>query len=188
MPSKKATRVRAPGPLRAKRKIGVMSALGPKVITVLVLVVLAGGLMLAAHERRASKATFEGNASMAADSASASASPAPAKTTPPVSDAGNAAREATVPTVQAPVTTIAGCLERDGDAFRLKDTSGADAPKTRSWKSGFIKKSTSSVDVFDRSKALGLSSRIGQRVSVTGTLVDRALQARSVRRIASSCN
>src|SRR5438552_2533587 len=33
--------------------------------------------------------------------------------------------------------TITGCLEKHGDGFQLKDTSGADAPKARSWKSGF---------------------------------------------------
>jgi hypothetical protein len=33
----------------------------------------------------------------------------------------------------APVT-ITGCLEVDNDTFRIKDTSGADAPTSRSWK------------------------------------------------------
>ena len=89
-------------------------------------------------------------------------------------------------TTPAPVT-IAGCLERDDETFRLKDTSGADAPRSRSWKSAFLKKGSAPVDVVDASKRLKLTNHVGQRVSVTGTLSDGEMQIRSLRRIAASC-
>src|SRR5438445_12949903 len=34
--------------------------------------------------------------------------------------------------------TITGCLERDAEKFRLKDTAGDNAPRARSRKSGFL--------------------------------------------------
>jgi len=86
----------------------------------------------------------------------------------------------------APVT-IAGCLERDDETFRLKDTSGEDAPRSRSWKSAFLKKGSAPVEVVDASKRLKLTNHVGQRVSVTGTLSDGEMQIRSLRRIAASC-
>src|ERR1700741_5366750 len=45
--------------------------------------------------------------------------------------------------------TIEGCLVQDNETFRLKNTSGEDAPKGRSWKSGFIKKSSKTIELLD---------------------------------------
>ena len=89
-------------------------------------------------------------------------------------------------TAAAPVT-IAGCLERDDDTFRLKDTLGADAPKSRSWKSGFLKKSSASITIVDAPTRLNLANHVGQRVSVTGMLEDGQMRVRSMRRVAASC-
>lgn len=88
---------------------------------------------------------------------------------------------------QSALVTITGCLERDDETFRLKDTAGADAPRSRSWKSGFLKKRNSSVEVTDASNRLRLNNHVGERISVTGTLEDKELQVRSLRRVASSC-
>jgi len=88
----------------------------------------------------------------------------------------------------APPVTITGCLERDADSFRLKNTSGADAPKARSWKSGFLKKGSASVDLVNPPKKLRLSDHVGERVSLTGVMVDRDMQVRSLHRVAPSCN
>ena len=85
------------------------------------------------------------------------------------------------------MTTVSGCLDRSDESFRLKDTSGADAPKARSWKSGFLRKSAASIDVVDATHRLRLANHVGQRVSLTGTLEDRSMQARSLQRIAGSC-
>ena len=84
--------------------------------------------------------------------------------------------------------TITGCLERDDKTFRLKDALGEDAPKSRSWKSGFLKKSPASIEVVDASHSLKLPNHVGQRVSVTGVIVDREIQVRSLHRVAASCN
>lgn len=86
------------------------------------------------------------------------------------------------------VITITGCLALDQDTIRLKDTSGADAPKSRSWRSGFLKKRPAAVELVDASHALALTSYAGQRVAATGTLMERTMQVRSVHRVTASCN
>jgi hypothetical protein len=83
--------------------------------------------------------------------------------------------------------TITGCLERADETFRLKDTAGVDAPKSRSWKSGFLKKGSASIEVVDAANRLRLPDHVGRRVSVTGTLVDREMRVRSLQRVAASC-
>ena len=87
----------------------------------------------------------------------------------------------------APVT-ITGCLERADESFRLKDTTGANVPTSRSWKSGFLKKRSASVDLVDKGNRVKLADHVGRRVSVTGTLVDREMQVRSLQRLAPSCS
>lgn len=87
----------------------------------------------------------------------------------------------------APVT-ITGCLERDEHTFRLKDTSGVDAPKSRSWRFGFFKKSTLSIELVDATPSLKLAEHVGQRVAATGVLMNRELRARSLQPVAASCN
>lgn len=94
----------------------------------------------------------------------------------------------TGPAQKSSPVTITGCLEGAGDGFRLKDANGTDAPKARSWKSGFLKKSSPSIEVVDAANRLQLPTHVGQRVSVTGVLVDREMKARSLKRIATSCN
>jgi hypothetical protein len=84
--------------------------------------------------------------------------------------------------------SITGCLERDADTFRLENTTGADAPKSRSWKSGFLKRRSVSIEVVDAANRLQLPNQVGQRVSVMGVLVDREMRARSLQRVAGSCD
>jgi hypothetical protein len=99
---------------------------------------------------------------------------------PPVS-----AKPESTPSV-APVT-IMGCLEQVDNGFRLKNTEGADAPKARSWKSGFLKRTSPRIDIVDASRRWNLPGHVGQRVSVTGTLVDREIHIQSLSRVSSSC-
>ena len=110
---------------------------------------------------------------------------APSTSTAKSSARQAAGQQAAVP--QAPVT-ITGCLEQDDETFRLKNTTGEQAPKARSWKSGFLKKNPASIEVVDASNRMQLPSHVGQRVVVTGMLVDREMQVRSLRRVATSCN
>lgn len=84
--------------------------------------------------------------------------------------------------------TITGCLANDDDTFVLKDTSGADAPKSRSWRSGFLKKRAATIELFDATNALRLPSYVGQRVAATGLLVNHEMRAHSVQRVAASCS
>lgn len=86
------------------------------------------------------------------------------------------------------MVTVTGCLEQEKDqTFRLKDTEGINAPKSRSWKSGFIKKSSSTIEVTDSSNRLRLGSQAGHRVSVTGVILDKEMQARSLQRVGDTC-
>jgi hypothetical protein len=102
----------------------------------------------------------------------------------PATSAATAPSEAVDPVSSV---TITGCLERSDEAFRLMDTAGARLPKARNWKSGFLKKSTASVEVVAAANRVNLSNHVGERVSVTGTLVDREMRARSLQRVAASC-
>ena len=90
----------------------------------------------------------------------------------------------------APIaTTITGCLVlRDDGMFQLKDNDGAHAPKSRSWKSGFIKKGSAPVDVFDAGNRLKLGTHQNYRVAVSGTLSDRELRARSLSATSQHCD
>ena len=104
----------------------------------------------------------------------------------------------TVPPISVPVepqadekiarVTITGCLERSDESFRLTNTSGATAPTSRSWKSAFLKKRPATIEVVDSVKRLNLKSHVGQRVAVTGTIVDREMRVGSLQRVASSCS
>ena len=84
--------------------------------------------------------------------------------------------------------TIQGCLQAGNEGFWLKDVSGTDAPTSRSWKSGFLKKRSASVEVVDAPDSLRLANYLGQRVAAAGSLTDRRLQVRSLHRVAGSCN
>ena len=85
--------------------------------------------------------------------------------------------------------TITGCLEeRKGHTFRLKDVTGVDAPKSRGWKSGFLKKGSATIDLVDAANRTKLDNHVGRQISVTGMLADREMQVRSLQRVAESCD
>jgi hypothetical protein len=90
------------------------------------------------------------------------------------------------PALSATVT-ITGCLERSDKGFRLKNTTGADAPKSRTWKTGFFTKRSASIDVNDERGSSHLAEHLGERVSLTGALIDREMIVHSLRSIAASC-
>jgi len=99
------------------------------------------------------------------------------------------ARKESRASAQAPASmTLTGCLELDDDTFRLTDTTGENAPKSRSWKSGFLRRTNTKIDVIDAANGLRLPTHVGHRVSVTGPVVDRQMQASSLRMIATSCD
>ena len=104
----------------------------------------------------------------------------------------SAARPAPAPSTGAvsgvELATIEGCLVADANQFQLKNTSGEDAPKGRSWKSGFLHRSSKTIDVSDQSHRLNLARHVGERVTITGLLDDRELQGTSLKRVAGSCS
>ena len=91
--------------------------------------------------------------------------------------------------VSQAVTTMTGCLEAtvDGDEFRLTDTEGADAPKARSWRSGFLKKRAAPIELAEVSDRAGLRKYVGHRVVATGFLAGRELRVRSFQSAGTSC-
>ena len=89
----------------------------------------------------------------------------------------------------AEVVTITGCLDIDQQTFTLKDVSGSEVPKSRSWRFGFFKKKrASTIDVIDAGTSLRLQDHVGERVAATGTLEDGKLRARSLRPVSRSCS
>jgi len=78
--------------------------------------------------------------------------------------------------------TIIGCLEQNENTFWLKNVSGDDAPKSRSWKSGFLRKKSTNVALVDRG---GLSNRlatyVGRRIETTGALADHEMHVKTLR-------
>jgi hypothetical protein len=118
-----------------------------------------------------------------------SAAPGPVKKTQTARAVASstAAPESTAPVKNAPPLTVEGCLESDGSTYRLKDTSGLDAPKVRSWRTGFLMKRSPSIGLVDTTGRLGLQDRIGTRVAATGSLEDRELRATALRQVAASC-
>lgn len=123
----------------------------------------------------------------AADAPPARTLRADAAATESAAPARAAESTATITVQESAEVTIEGCLERDDDTFRLKDTSGEGAPKSRSWKSGFLRKGAARIEVIDAANRLKLPNHVGQRISVTGVLVDREMHAHSLEFGEASC-
>jgi len=106
--------------------------------------------------------------------------------------------EPTAPAVHAAVATIAGaspvtitgCLETtvDHDEFRLTDTDGVDAPKSRSWRTCFVKKTAAPVALVDAPSRLALGTHVGHRVTATGVLTNHDLRVSALRFVGPLCN
>jgi hypothetical protein len=86
--------------------------------------------------------------------------------------------------------TITGCLETsvDRDDFRLTDTEGVDAPRSRSWRTGFLKKRSAPVALVEPLDRLALQSHVGRRVAATGLLTSHDLRVNELRDVGSACN
>ena len=118
------------------------------------------------------------------ETAKARAEIAPA---PAVPARSSALAEAHPVAAAAPVdtVTISGCLDFDGKSAWLKNTSGVDAPRTRSWRSGFLRKRSSRIALVDGPSSA--EAYDGRLVSVTGVLVDREMRVSSLKPIAGDC-
>jgi hypothetical protein len=180
MPSKKSTRAVKAVPVKTPLHLTGEFALKG---TLVVAACVVAGVMLAAA-RQQSQPLLTTTPRLDAVPLPA----APAKSVVALNVRPAAAVPASSPQAKTATATITGCLERDGDSFRLKDASGQDTPKARSWKSGFLKKGPAAIEVVDATHTLKLSDQVGRRVSVTGALAGREMTARSLRRVAASCD
>jgi hypothetical protein len=175
--------IASPSRARFTRNIAVGAGL-------LVIAVVAGVAMFWGHDagQRAEVATDAAQP----DSAAVAAVPSkPVRALP-----GKKSTPKPRPTAAAPApktaselpdaSLIEGCLEQTGQTFRLKDTSGEGAPKSRSWKSGFLKKNSRPVEVVDWNNRL--KDHVGERISVSGMFVDGEMHVRSLRRVSTTCN
>ena len=170
---KKTPRSRnASSKVRIERTVGV----------VLVVLMGAAAMMLAA--RRPEVVTDPAMTSKVVAPADDAAPKAPAPYTNTKGTTKNGSGNAVIST---PIT-ITGCLEQDDDVFKLKNTEGADAPQSRSWKSGFLKKRPSTITVVDASHRWKLEKHVGERISVSGSIVDHEMTLKSLSRVTTSCS
>lgn len=200
MPPKKPTRAKSPTSPRKATRTAVETSPEPTTnettgstrmmgvgAIVVVFCVMAAAMLLSARETPAPAAGGDERTDTAVTVAASMTNGA--KPAPDARPAATIAADATKSvSAKSSSVTITGCLARTDTAFRLTDTDGSDAPRSRSWKSGFLRKGTASVNVVDPARKLRLATHVGQRVSVTGVLEDREMQVRSLRQIAPACN
>jgi hypothetical protein len=119
-------------------------------------------------------------------SGTVAAAAAPAEAAP----ARSAALAPAAATVGPPPVTITGCLEMSVDEteFRLTDTEGVEAPKARSWRTGFLKKHSSSIALVELPDAHALQPQVGKRVAATGVLAGGSLKLSALRVVTASCS
>jgi hypothetical protein len=176
-------------PTLPKKSPRLTGTIGVRAIFLAGICVMGAAIVIAARkpstpgETAAADVHLEKAGAVDAYARKAAASKAAAATT-----SGAEAKGGKASAAKAAPVTITGCLEKSDETFRLKDTSGTDVPKARSWKSGFLKKGSASIDVVDGANKVKLPSHVGERVSVTGTLVDREMQVRSLQRVSASCS
>jgi hypothetical protein len=84
--------------------------------------------------------------------------------------------------------TITGCLENHDAGFRLKDTAGEEAPRSRSWRTGFLTRRSAALTVVDPTDRMSLQGHVGRRVTLTGKLDGRQMQVHSLRPAGVPCD
>ncbi len=197
MPLKKPARTSRPASVKASAKgtrhkrfpMAAKNAWQAGAIALGLLGVVAVGALFAARPQPVSQDT-ENSAAPVTTAESVPAvpkKPAAARVENPVPAVHATQDEAPAQGPVPAAVTITGCLQRADDAFRLNHTEGSAAPRARSWKSGFLKKSSASIDLMDPASSMRLADHVGERVSVTGTLVDRDMRVQSVRRLSKVC-
>ena len=86
-------------------------------------------------------------------------------------------------------STMTGCLQADGGKYVLTNLEGGSAPKGRSWKTGYVKKTTKNVEVVGASSTLKLKDQVGHKVTVSGTKDGEThFKAQSIKQVARSCS
>jgi hypothetical protein len=160
----------------------------PKIAQVIAIAMVAmiavAGLVLAAYQASPSK-----TATAAVQPAATTESAAPVQKSTAKKPTAAHAANANGSAAQAPErVTLTGCLEENHDTFKLKNTEGLDAPKSRNWKTGFLTKHSASLTLLDQKNRMKLGNHVGERVSVTGMLSEHELEVRSISRVANTCD
>jgi len=177
MPSKKSTHFAAARQFFRNRT----AAIG-----LIVVCILGTGILIAA---RTSEPVSTAAQPAKAQAPVPAARPATASVTTSVVGAKVAAKPQGAEAKAPERVTIEGCLVQDDETFRLKNTTGEDAPKGRSWKSGFLHKGSKTLEVVDARHRLNLAKHVGERVSVSGMMLDeKELQGSAIKKLAESCN
>jgi hypothetical protein len=190
-------RMRAKKPVRAKktayakyveRVARAARSMSTRTMFMAVLAVLGAAVLIGGATSNVGQETTATHAA-AKPAAAAPAAAQSDKADAPIPPAGVPTVEtvATSGTRSGSVTTLTGCLSREDTAYKLKDTSGDAAPKARSWRSGFLKKGSAPIELYDSSNRVKLPAHVGQRISVTGELIDREMYVRSLQRVSASC-
>src|SRR5262249_60280078 len=84
--------------------------------------------------------------------------------------------------------TVDGCPRRPAAPSAFTNTGGATPPPSGRGKPASPKNPPAAIEVRDAVKRVNLASHVGQRVSVTGTLVDRQMRVGSLQPISMSCS
>jgi hypothetical protein len=76
------------------------------------------------------------------------------------------------PASKTKTVTLTGCVRSGGEpnTFVLTKVEGADAPRARGWKTGYLLKRRTNVDVVAGASSVRLKEHVGRRVTVNGTL------------------
>ena len=92
-------------------------------------------------------------------------------------------------TTSIPPATLTGCLQVHGGKYMLTDLQGYVGPPSRSWRTGFVKKSSKNVEVVSESSTLKLKDHVGHQIAVTGVQDHPVrIKARSIKQLAPSCS
>ena len=199
MPVKKATRSKASATSKkssaaanatSKQSAPAKRQFGTGAMLVTAMCVTGAVIVIAAHEMTPGRVAMSTEAAPGTEVVAAQPKPMVSSAivdVTPVPTAKSETDAADTSAANSAPVTIFGCLQRSNEAYRLTDTDGMDAPKARSWKTAFLKRGAATVEVVDPGNRVRLSSHVGHRVGVTGTLSERQLQARAIRKISSSC-
>ena len=101
-----------------------------------------------------------------------------------------AAKPAAAPSAKTtvPSSSLTGCLQNDGDHFKLTNLPEGQAPKSRNWMTAYVTKSTKDVEVTGATN-LKLKDHIGHKVTITGTRDgDTHVKATGVKMVAKTCS
>ena len=87
-----------------------------------------------------------------------------------------------------PSSSLTGCLQPDGDHYKLTDLPDGQAPKARTWKTAYVTKSSKDIEVVGATN-LKLKDHVGHKVTIVGTRDGEArVKATSLKMVATHCS